>query len=198
MRERFAHEFLKDGRPNPAARRAGYTAKSAGSKLIGLEDVQARIRTLHRSQMRRLQMEADEVVMAWSRIAQFDVATIMAADGSILPVQQWPRDARLCVQSIDIVEQKGVTIEHADGRKETLPPCRVHKIKFNDRMDALANLGRHHNLFAKEAQDVGRGMTQGFAELVERAQASGGGVMGLLSEDETVVSVQPAALGQDA
>jgi phage terminase small subunit len=197
MREKFAREFLKDGNASGAARRAGYNSRAAGSQLIGLEDVQTRIRALFRSQMRRLQMEGDEVITAWTRIANFDPATVMAADGTMLPLQQWPKEARLCIKKIKLAHVPERQSVDAEGKEVTIPAHSVVvEFEWNDRMEALNCLGRHRNLFAKEAQEVGKGMSQGFAELIDRAQESGGGVQGLLLEGEARQVSEPLAAPQ--
>lgn len=181
MRERFCQEVLKDGLPNPAAKRAGYTGRNAGTILMGLEDVQKRVKAMFQSQMRRLQMSADDVVIGFSRIARFDPACIYAVDGTILPIRQWPIEARMCLDSIDYKEGVPVTVEGEDGKPQVIRSTYIHKVKFSDRMQALVALARHHNLFAEEARAVGHGISQGMAELVHRAQQDGGGVTGLLA-----------------
>lgn len=163
MRERFAREMLKDGLPNPAAKRAGYTAKNAGSKLMEIDDVVAQIRRLHHSQMRRLQLSADEVVIGLSRIARFDPRKLFNEHGQLKQPHDWPEEIALCIASIEVEERW-------EGKGENRQSYYVHKIKFNDRSQALIALARHHNLFAAEAQEVGRGMVQE-SEIIRRMEA---------------------------
>lgn len=174
MRERFCQEVLKDGLPNPAAKRAGYTGRNAGTILMGLEDVQRRVKALFQSQMRRLQMSADDVVIGLSRIARFDARKLFDQQGSLLQPHEWPDEVAMCVSSLE-VEQRW------EGKGENAQSYRVHKIKLNDRLQALVALARTHNLFAEEARSVGEGLSGAMAELVQRAQQDGGGVGGLLA-----------------
>jgi hypothetical protein len=184
MRERFAREYLKDGNATGAARRAGYNSRSAGSQLIGMENVQARIRTLHQSQLRRLQLEADELVTWLSRVVRLKPADFYGEDGLLLDPKDWPEDVAACmgfeINANGVVERNGKTVK--DFRIEGF------RISTQQKLYAAALLARHHNLFAKEAEDMGRGMSQGFVELVQRAKDAGGGVQGLLTPEP------PAAL----
>jgi phage terminase small subunit len=163
MRERFAREILKDGNATRAAQRAGYRSRAAATQLLQIPEVVDRIKKLHRSQIRRLQLEADEVIQAWSRIARFDPRRLFDEGGALLPPREWPEDVALCIQSIEVEER-------FEGRGEDRQRYLVHKIKFNDRMGALNSLGRYHNLFKEEAQEVGRGMAQE-ADILRRMEA---------------------------
>jgi len=165
LRERFKREILKHGKANLASRDAGYTDPRAGDKLLQIPDVVDDIRKLHRSQMKRLQMSADEVVIGLSRIARFDTGAIFDSNGCILPLNQWPEEARLCVNSVEM--GKPVKVRGPDGEERWVQT--IHKVKFNDRLQALTTLGRVHNLYAQEAQEIGRGIAQE-ADIIRRME----------------------------
>lgn len=187
LRDRFARNLLKNpGSPNNAAWDAGYSRniRGAGAKLLKIPEVVEQIKKLHRSQLRRLQMEADEVVMAWARIARFDPRKLYDEHGNLLQPRNWPEDVALCIQSIEVEER-------FEGKGEDRQQYFVHKIKFNDRMAALNALGRHHNLFAEEAQEVGRGLAQE-ADIIRRMEAGRARALASLPVDGEVVRVSPA------
>lgn len=178
LRDRFTREILIDGHANRAALRAGYTHPRAGEKLLQIPEVIGQIKKLHRSRLRRLQMEADEVVMGWSRIARFNPTTLFDENGSLKPPHQWPEEIALCIASIEIEDR-------FEGKGDDRIQYRVHKIKFNDRIAALRDLGRYHNLFAdaerEQGRGIGQGLTEGLADMIQRAQQEGGGVRELIA-----------------
>lgn len=179
LRDRFKREILKDGLPNAAAARAGYTSRSAGTKLLQIPEVVEDIKKLRRAQLRRLQMSADDALIGVSRVARFDPRMLFDEQGKLKQPKDWPEEVATCIASVEVEERW-------EGKGENRTCYHVHKIKFNDRMAALTLLMRHHNMFSEEARDIGRGASEGLLDLVAAAQSAGGGVAGLLAKPQAL------------
>jgi phage terminase small subunit len=155
-REAFCREYLKDSIAVRAAKRAGYSERTAATgawRLVHRPEIRARILELTAAQMKRLQMEADAVLVGLARVAQFDPRKLFDEAGRLIPVQHLDADTALSVASVEIEER---TVKGGeDGASATV---RTRKIRANDRVRALVALARHHNLFADDAKAGGEGL----------------------------------------
>jgi phage terminase small subunit len=138
----FVREFLVDLSAAAAARRAGYsarTARSAGQRLLTNVDVAASIRAAMAERARRTRISSDAVVQKLAAVAFADVRALFHADGSLKPVGDLCEDAAVFIAGLDVA-----TTLDGDG---TL--TRTTKVRFSDRLRALELLGRHVGLFGK-------------------------------------------------
>lgn len=181
--ERFCLEYMIDQNACAAARRAGYKYDKEGPRLLKYYPaVKARIEELRAEQFQRLQMSADEVMIALSRIGRFDPRRMYDEMGNLKMPHEWDDDTALCIAGMDVEERKTVKRKDDDDevRNEVV---QIRKVKVNDRIAALTVLARRHNLFEKEAMSAGGAIGERLAEIVLRAQQSGGGIAGLLGQN---------------
>lgn len=134
--QRFVEEYLIDLNATQAAIRAGYSAKTAGS--VGHENLQkpeiiAALNFARRERCERTKIDADYVLSRLVEIDQMDVADILNADGSILPVSQWPKVWRTTLSGMDVLSM----MDKEDGQSV------LKKIKWPDKVKNLELLGKH-------------------------------------------------------
>ena len=158
-RARFASEFLVDCNATQAARRAGYspkTAKQQGQRLLTSVDVQEALREAQQARSERTRITADRVLhelaaVAFARLS--DVCTWSAAGPRLRPSGKLSDDAAAAVQEVS---------ETATGRL---------RVKLHDKVRALDMLARHLRVYEEQAvTDTGaaaRDIAQGIRDIIE-------------------------------
>jgi phage terminase small subunit len=139
---RFVQEYLVDLNASAAARRAGYsekTAYSVGQRLLKNAEVAAAVGLARSERERRTEITSDRVLRELARVAFFDPRKLFGADGQPLPIAELDDDAAAVVAGLE------VSVTHNDDGSVT----RVAKIKLADKLSALEKLGRHLGLFDK-------------------------------------------------
>ncbi|MEW6751472.1 MAG: terminase small subunit [Candidatus Latescibacterota bacterium] len=168
-RARFASEFLVDCNATQAARRAGYspkTAKQQGQRLLTSVDVQQAVREAQQARSERTRITADRVLrelaaIAFSRLS--DVATWSAAGPRLRPSEELSEDAAAAVQEVS---------ETAAGRL---------RVKLHDKTRALDMLGRHLGIWEGEGRnrvDDPAEVARQICRFVREADAISGGPEG--------------------
>ncbi|SMG01060.1 terminase small subunit [Burkholderia singularis] len=142
--QRFVDEYLVDLNATAAARRAGYSVKTAdriGPELLGKTWVAAAIAAGKAERSERTKIDAAYVVQRLVEIDQMDVLDILADDMALKPVSQWPRVWRQYLSGFDLAEM-------FDGNGEAREVIGImKKIKWPDKVKNLELLGRHFSIF---------------------------------------------------
>lgn len=142
--ERFIKEYLIDLNATQAAKRAGYSEKTAqeiGSQNLSKVIIQTAIQKAQRERHERLQIDADYVLNRHVEIDQMDVADIFDDDGSMLSVLNWPKCWRTTISGIDISE-----MVNASDNEVIISVLK--KIKWPDKLRNIELLGKHISIQA--------------------------------------------------
>ena len=140
---RFVEEYLVDVNGAAAARRAGFSVRSAerqAVELLNKTHVAAAIALAMDERARRCGIKADRVLKELARIAFADIGDVFDERGRLRPAAEIPEDARRAVASLETVTRFGGRGE--DG-EQTGVTCRV---RLFDKVAALALLCRHLGL----------------------------------------------------
>ena len=137
----FVEEYLKDLNATQAAKRAGYsdkTAASIGGENLQKPEIQQAIEEQKAKRIKRTQIDADYVLKQLHGIVDADVLDIVDAQGNMLPVDQWPKIWRQMVNGIEVVDlwERG-----EQGNKEKIGE--ITKVKLVDRAKMMKMLGDH-------------------------------------------------------
>ncbi len=144
MQQKFAEEYLIDLNATEAAKRAGYsskTAESQGCRLLTNVKVQSEIERLRKNQSERTNITADTVLQELLRIARTDIEGAFTEDMTLKPLHKIPEDIRRAIAGVEIFEEfqgKGKDREFIGYTK---------KVKFWEKTKALELLGKHLKLF---------------------------------------------------
>lgn len=144
----FVFEYLVDYNATQAAIRAGYSERSAGSMghdLLKLPEILEAISEAAQGRLDRAKVDADYVLTRLLEVDSMDVSDILADDGTILPVKQWPKVWRTNISAIDVSEIL------SGGDVAAI----LKKVKWPDKTKNRELLGKHINVGAfREKMDL--------------------------------------------
>lgn len=167
-REKFCQEYVLDLNASAAARRAGYSADSAGSeaaRLMQIDAVKARIEELKAERRERLQMDADMLLRRLVDEANADAADLYDENGDLRPMGEWPLIWRQGLVSGFDLE----TLTDDDGRVM----ARLKKVRISDRIKRLELLGKHIGVQAFKEQVEHSGKVDVAAHILEARKRAG-------------------------
>jgi phage terminase small subunit len=148
--ERFCQEYLVDLSASAAARRAGYSEKSAGaqgSRLLKDPKILERIEQLQLERAVRTQVTADRVLheLAVVGFSNVDHYQLGPAGGVVLAGEAPP----VAMRAISSVKHRTRTTEDDET---------IHEVEYRlwDKVGALAKLGDHLGLFKRRVEVTGK------------------------------------------
>ncbi len=141
---RFVEEYLIDLNATGAARRAGYSERTAdvqASRLLGNVKVQAAISTKQAKRSANTEITAERVLRELARLSFTDPRKLYKPDGSLIPIRDLDDDSAATIASVEVFEEYEGTGE-----------CRrlvghTKKLKRWDKVASLDKLGRHLGLW---------------------------------------------------
>ncbi len=139
----FALEYLKDGNATSAAKRVGYSARSAesiGCRLLRNIKVQAIIA----EKLKEAEANAETVLRELYRLATVDVTAVFTDAGEVKPFSVWTPAQRAALAGFEVVKKNA---EAGDGHTDI-----VHKMKFHPKSPPLEMLMRHHRLLGDQPE----------------------------------------------
>jgi len=135
---RFVEEYLVDLNATQAARRAGYSAKSAagrGSRLLRSPAVAAAIEKAQDQRAARTQVSADRVVTELAKVAFGDPRRLFS----------WGPGGIELRESSELTEAEAALVSEVSETRTAAGGTR--RVKLHCKMTALTALGRHLGLF---------------------------------------------------
>ena len=144
--KRFCQEYIVDLNGTQAAIRASYSEKTAGQQaeqLLKKLEIQEYIQSLMGKRSQRTQVTADMVIRELARIAFADPRQVM----------DWSDSGISLKHSDDLSDDDAAIISEISFKPGQFGTAK--KIKLVDKLSALDKLGRHLNLFDKDASDEG-------------------------------------------
>jgi phage terminase small subunit len=136
----FVSEYLVDLCGSAAAKRAGYSPKSAGrfaQELLAKPHIQAAIAEAMRARESRTLITQDRVLEEFARIAFLDPRRLFDDEGRPIPLPKLDADVAAAIVGLDVA-----TIGNAE-----VGVGQVQKIKIADKIQSLTQLGRHLGMF---------------------------------------------------
>ena len=139
----FCVEFLKDLNGSAAARRAGYSSKTAGRQCIELlrkPHIHAHIEQLQAERNQRVKIDSDWVLRRLQAELEADAADLYGADGALKAARDWPevwrRGLVISVRTTELYER-----EPGTGKNRVIG--RMKDVVFADRVKRIELLGKH-------------------------------------------------------
>lgn len=144
---RFVAEYLIDLNATEAAKRCGYSPKTAhvqGSRLLTNAEVAAAVAEGQAKRLQTAELSAVRVLEEMRRLAFFDVADIFDTDGTLRPIHEIPKEARAAIAGIEVAR---ANFDKTDGKKSDEW---LHKVKLASKDRALEMLGKHFGLLEEK------------------------------------------------
>lgn len=151
--QRFVDEYLIDLNATQAAIRAGYaerTAEQQGYQLLQNTSVASAVAEAKDKRASETAIDAAWVLKRLADEAVADLGDLMADDGSLKAIHEWPLIWRQGLVA-------GIEVEDLfEGRGEDREKIgRIHKVKLSDRIKRLELIGKHVGVQAfKERLEV--------------------------------------------
>lgn len=159
-RQRFVDEYLIDQNATQAAIRAGYSAKTAteqGSRLLTFVEVKAAVDAALAEQQKRVQIDADRVLMEYDKISRADIKDFLSFRTEKIQVGVDKDTGQPIFEYRQVVEMK--PSEKVDGtmiNEVSISPKGVLTFKLHDKKGALDSLARHLGLFVDKVEHTGK------------------------------------------
>ena len=103
--QRFILEYPTDGNAAAAARRAGYSAKTAkeqGYELLTKPHIFEAVQQVIQRHLEQLDLGLERIIQEAARVGISDIGDLFDADGHVIPTHQLPHDIRKAISSIKV------------------------------------------------------------------------------------------------
>lgn len=161
--ERFVQEYLVDLNATAAAKRAGYSEKTAysiGQENVKKPEIQIAIQKAKKDLENRTEITQDMVVRETAKLAFFDVRRLFDKDGKPLDITQLDDDTAAALAGLDVQD----LYEETDGERVFVGY--IKKYKMADKLKALELLGKRFG--AWEPKDKEQTAVEDLTALAEK------------------------------
>lgn len=140
----FVAEYLIDLNASAAARRAGYSEKTAGAigdKLLKKAEIQESLSAAMKARANRTEITQDRVLQELGRIGFSDLRCYFHDDGSLKPIHELDDDAAAALSGVKVVTTSvGEDVLY------------VKEIKLWDKKGGLELIGKHLKMFTEKVE----------------------------------------------
>lgn len=161
--KRFVAEYLLDLNATAAAKRAGYSEKTAceqAARLLANVKVQTAVQEAEQARQERTEITQDMVLHEMSKLAFFDIRKMFDKNGKPLDISALDADTAAALVGLDVQD-----VTDNDGNYIGF----VKKYKMADKIRALELLGKH--LGAWEPRDKQQTAVEDLTALAEKLRA---------------------------
>ncbi len=137
--ERFVQEYLVDLNATAAAKRAGYSEKTAGeqaARLLTNVKIQLAIQEAQKLLRNRTEITQDMVIRETAKLAFFDIRKMFDKDGKPLDISNLDDDTAAALVGLDVQD----VYEFNNDEKQFIGY--IKKYKMADKLKALELLGK--------------------------------------------------------
>lgn len=150
--QRFVAEYLVDLNATEAAKRCGYsakTAKSQGSRLLTNADIAQAVADGKDRQLAAADLSAARVLEELRRLAFLDIADLFDERDNLKSIHEIPPAARAAIAGIEVVR---ANLNPSDGKRDD---DYIHKVKLIQKTSALEMLAKHFALLTEKVEHSG-------------------------------------------
>jgi phage terminase small subunit len=147
--EMFVKEYLVDLNASAAARRAGYSPRTAdrtGHENLKKPEIQVAIQKQRDKRVNNLDITIDRVLRERAKLAFFNALDMFNPDGTMKPITEISPDVAAALSGVDIKSTVG-----EDGQ-----PAQILKFKNHDKNKALDALDKYLGLYEKDNAQRGQ------------------------------------------
>jgi phage terminase small subunit len=151
--EQFVREYLIDLNATQAAKRAGYserTAYSQGQRLLKDVEIQQAITEAMNNRAQRTGITADRVLQEYARLGFFDPRKLFHDNGQPKEISELDDDTAAALAGLDLVE-----IYEGTGEDRKFVGY-TKKYKIADKKGALDSIAKHLGMFVDRTEITGK------------------------------------------
>ncbi len=140
----FVLEYMRDLNASAAARRAGYSSKTAysiGQENLTKPDIQAAIQKRREKIEQKTEITIERVLREYARLGFNDPRKLFNDDGSPKGIHELDDDTAAAIGGLDVLEQ------YEGTGKDRVFVGYVKKYKLADKRGALDSIGKHLGMF---------------------------------------------------
>lgn len=141
---RFVAEYLIDLNATEAAKRCGYSPRTAmqqGSRLLCSAEISRAVAAAQEKQLHRADLTAARVLEELRRLAFADTRAFFDATGNLRPIHELSAEQGSQLAGIEVIKKNA---EAGDGHIDT-----IHKIKLWDKTRSLEMLCKRFGLLVE-------------------------------------------------
>jgi phage terminase small subunit len=152
----FVLEYAKDRNATAAARRAGYserTARQMGAENLSKPVIRRAVDEALAAATERAQLDAADVLREWAILGRSDIGDVLDFTGTeprLRPACEIPEHARRAISGVKVRR-------YVEGKGEAARTVEVVEFKLWPKPDALEKLGRHLGLLKDRVEHSGPG-----------------------------------------
>lgn len=142
--QRFVDEYLVDLNATAAAKRAGYSEKTAysiGQENLKKPEIQAAIQKRRDKLRGKLEISQERVLLEYARIAFFDPRKLFQDNGTPRDITALDDDTAAALAGLDVLE------EYDGVGQDRVFVGYTKKYKVSNKLEALKDLAKHLGLF---------------------------------------------------
>jgi len=150
--QNFVDEYILSLNASDAARKAGYSHKTAakiGSENLQRGYIQDAIQVSRKKLQKRTEITQDAVLKELAKSGFMDIRNAYDEFGDLLPIPDMPDDIASCIIGVDVVT---TWIGKGDDAEQQV----TTKIKFMDKKGSLQLIGQHLGMFATNVKVAGK------------------------------------------
>ena len=142
--ELFAQGLVEGKTADRAYIDAGYKpGRNNAARLRANENIQTRIKELQNRGLKRHDITVDRIIEEYAKIGFSDIRKIFDENGNLKLLNELPDDIAGAFRDLEII-----TLNKGHGAVE-----HVAKFKLADKRAALAELGKHFDIFSKDTSN---------------------------------------------
>lgn len=146
----FVHEYLVDLNATQAAKRCGYSEKTArqqGARLLSKAAIKKAVAQRLEEREDKTIMTRDEILRELSIIGRFDVKKYQVIEeGGTIRIKTFEEMEPGASRALESIEETRTIAETKDGKETVLVSDRI-KIKGFDKIRACELMGKHQGMF---------------------------------------------------
>ena len=157
----FVREYLVDLNASAAYCRAGYQTGNAnvlGPRLLANAGIQKAVQEAYQVRAAKVELTAEQVLREIKTAAFLDPLALFAPDGTLLPLNEMPEDARRAIAGLEVEET------FIGTGKARVWSGYLKKIKLVSKEGTLTLAGRHLGMFTDKTEVTGKDGASIFSE----------------------------------
>lgn len=155
MQRLFCFEYMIDFHAENAAKRAGYSEKSAyaiGSDLMQKPHIKEFVNALMEKRTDKLEIKGETILKRLDTIGGVDIRLAYDDNNCLLPIKEMPDEISFAIASIEVFEEWDRVTDPETGKEKTVKTGETKKVRFNCKVRSNELLGKNKKLWTEKVE----------------------------------------------